>query len=71
MPRRSNILGGLLLLPKQNHLGVFPEKPVPASKAPRVEETRPNPFYSLCQGGCNGFIGKKFALLQNIYPCMS
>uniref|UniRef100_A0A452VFS2 Uncharacterized protein n=1 Tax=Ursus maritimus TaxID=29073 RepID=A0A452VFS2_URSMA len=48
---RSNILGGLFLLPKQNRLGVFPEKPVPAPKAPRVEETRPNPFYSLCQGG--------------------
>uniref|UniRef100_A0A8C0YVG2 Uncharacterized protein n=3 Tax=Canis lupus TaxID=9612 RepID=A0A8C0YVG2_CANLF len=51
---RSNILGGLLLLPKQNHLGVFPEKPVPAPKAPRVEETRPNPFYSLCRGGGGG-----------------
>lgn len=55
---RSNILGGLFLLPKQNRLGVFPEKPVPAPKAPRVEETRPNPFYSLCQGGVMASSGR-------------
>lgn len=62
---RPNIPGGPFLLPKQNHLEVFPEKPVPAPEAPRLQETRPNPFTALARG-VNGFIGKKFALLCNI-----
>nr|ANA76511.1 MYCNsPEP [Homo sapiens] len=54
--------GGLFLLPKQNHLWVFPEKPVPAPKASWLEETRPNPFAALT-GGSNGFCEKKFPRL--------
>uniref|UniRef100_A0A8C6AXH2 Uncharacterized protein n=2 Tax=Odontoceti TaxID=9722 RepID=A0A8C6AXH2_MONMO len=54
--------GGLFLLPKQNPLGVFPEKPVPVPKAPGLGETRPNPSSALARG-CNGFIEKKFTLL--------
>lgn len=42
--------GGLFQLPKQKHLGVFPEKLAPAPKAPQLEETRPNPFRAFAQG---------------------
>uniref|UniRef100_A0A8D2KGH1 Uncharacterized protein n=1 Tax=Urocitellus parryii TaxID=9999 RepID=A0A8D2KGH1_UROPR len=54
--------GGLFMLPKQNHLGVFPEKPVqpvrhPGWRRPALILLQP------LQGKSNGFSEKKFALL--------